>query len=203
MTAATYDILGIGNAIVDVVARTDSAFLTRHDMHKGSMRLIDSAAADALYADMPAGIESSGGSAANRLHHPDVPQKRFDVGRRRAPQRESGRRGGMDGPQKPGHGKNLECFLIGGSGIIGRQPGIGDLSANGFGCVFPDSGEAMPINFGAVFGKILLKSDEKIFLFGADIQNALRVQPGLNAPGHSTHHPITPQFLQKSFMECG
>ena len=65
MTAATYDILGIGNAIVDVVARTDSAFLTRHDMHKGSMRLIDSAAADALYADMPAGIESSGGSAAN------------------------------------------------------------------------------------------------------------------------------------------
>jgi sugar/nucleoside kinase (ribokinase family) len=65
MTEPTYDILGIGNAIVDVVAQTDDAFLSRHDMHKGAMILIDAAMADTIYAAMPAGQESSGGSAAN------------------------------------------------------------------------------------------------------------------------------------------
>jgi fructokinase len=65
MTVPTYDILGIGNAIVDVVARTDDQFLSRHDMHKGAMILVDSTAADAIYAAMPPGRESSGGSAAN------------------------------------------------------------------------------------------------------------------------------------------
>jgi sugar/nucleoside kinase (ribokinase family) len=65
MTEAKYDILGIGNAIVDVVARADDTFLSRHDMHKGAMMLIDAAMADRIYAAMPAGMESSGGSAAN------------------------------------------------------------------------------------------------------------------------------------------
>ncbi len=65
MTSPTHDILGIGNAIVDVVAVTDDAFLSRHDMHKGAMQLIDAAAADRLYAAMPPGKESSGGSVAN------------------------------------------------------------------------------------------------------------------------------------------
>jgi sugar/nucleoside kinase (ribokinase family) len=65
MTEPTYDILGIGNAIVDVVAAAADQFLSRHDMHKGAMQLIDTAAADALYAAMPPGIETSGGSAAN------------------------------------------------------------------------------------------------------------------------------------------
>jgi sugar/nucleoside kinase (ribokinase family) len=60
-----YDILGIGNAIVDVVAQADDTFLSRHDMRKGSMALIDPDAAEALYAAMPPGQESSGGSAAN------------------------------------------------------------------------------------------------------------------------------------------
>ncbi len=59
------DILGIGNAIVDVVARADDAFLSKHDMHKGGMMLIDAAQASALYDAMPPGIESSGGSAGN------------------------------------------------------------------------------------------------------------------------------------------
>jgi fructokinase len=62
---AQFDILGIGNAIVDVVARADDAFLSKHDMRKGSMTLIDADAAAALYAAMPPGQESSGGSAAN------------------------------------------------------------------------------------------------------------------------------------------
>jgi sugar/nucleoside kinase (ribokinase family) len=65
MITATYDILGIGNAIVDVVTRADDGFLSRHDMHKGAMILIDAAMADTIYAAMPPGQESSGGSAAN------------------------------------------------------------------------------------------------------------------------------------------
>jgi sugar/nucleoside kinase (ribokinase family) len=60
-----FDILGIGNAIVDVVARADDVFLSRHDMHKGAMALIDADTAAAIYAAMPPGQESSGGSAAN------------------------------------------------------------------------------------------------------------------------------------------
>ena len=65
MQQATYDIVGIGNAIVDVLAPADHAFLSRHGMHPGGMALIDAAQAEALYAAMPAGQESSGGSAAN------------------------------------------------------------------------------------------------------------------------------------------
>jgi fructokinase len=60
-----FDILGIGNAIVDVVAPVQEAFLSRHDMRKGGMALIDAATAELLYADLPAGQESSGGSVAN------------------------------------------------------------------------------------------------------------------------------------------
>ena len=67
VTATRFDILGIGNAIVDVVARADDAFLSRHDMTKGAMMLVDSAAAEAIYAAMPPGIESSGGSAGNTI----------------------------------------------------------------------------------------------------------------------------------------
>jgi len=65
MTPPQFDILGIGNAIVDVLARADDAFLSRHDMHKGTMALIDAVTAQHLYAAMPPGQESSGGSAAN------------------------------------------------------------------------------------------------------------------------------------------
>ena len=65
MPAPTYDILGIGNAIVDVVAPVNDAFLSRHAMHKGAMALIDTNTADRLYAAMPPAGETSGGSAAN------------------------------------------------------------------------------------------------------------------------------------------
>lgn len=64
-TAARFDILGIGNAIVDVVAPTKDDFLSRHDLRKGAMALISAEQAEALYAAMPPGQESSGGSAAN------------------------------------------------------------------------------------------------------------------------------------------
>ena len=64
-SSTQFDIIGIGNAIVDVVAPAPEAFLSKHDMHKGAMALIDEAAANALYAAMPPGQESSGGSVAN------------------------------------------------------------------------------------------------------------------------------------------
>ena len=60
-----HDILGIGNAIVDVVAPTGEAFLSRHDLRKGGMALISAERAEALYGAMPPGRESSGGSVAN------------------------------------------------------------------------------------------------------------------------------------------
>jgi sugar/nucleoside kinase (ribokinase family) len=67
MTAARFDVIGIGNAIVDVLASADDAFLAREDLVKGSMTLIDDARADALYALMGSGVEVSGGSAANTI----------------------------------------------------------------------------------------------------------------------------------------
>jgi sugar/nucleoside kinase (ribokinase family) len=65
MDDVRFDILGIGNAIVDVTAQVDNAFLSRHDMPKGAMILVDAERADAIYAAMPPGAESSGGSAGN------------------------------------------------------------------------------------------------------------------------------------------
>ena len=67
MTTATYDVLGIGNAIVDILARTDDAFLTKQGMAKGSMSLIDEARASAIYQAMGPAVEISGGSAANTI----------------------------------------------------------------------------------------------------------------------------------------
>ncbi|MGE4322188.1 MAG: adenosine kinase [Sphingobium sp.] len=65
--APTFDVIAIGNAIVDVLARSDDAFLARHALAKGGMQLIDATMAESLYADMGPGVEISGGSAANTL----------------------------------------------------------------------------------------------------------------------------------------
>lgn len=67
MTALRYDVLGIGNAIVDVIARAEDDFLVAQDMHKGTMALIDEARAEQIYAAMGPAVESSGGSAANTI----------------------------------------------------------------------------------------------------------------------------------------
>ena len=67
MTSAAFDVLGIGNAIVDVIARADDAFLSKHDLTKGSMMLIDETRADALYGAMGSGVEVSGGSCGNTM----------------------------------------------------------------------------------------------------------------------------------------
>ena len=67
MAATRYDVLGIGNAIVDVIARTDDDFLARQRMPKGTMQLIDEARASAIYDAMGPAMEVSGGSAANTV----------------------------------------------------------------------------------------------------------------------------------------
>jgi sugar/nucleoside kinase (ribokinase family) len=67
MAAARFDVLGIGNAIVDVIARTEDDFLTGHNMRKGGMQLIDEAQAARIYDAMGPAVEVSGGSAANTI----------------------------------------------------------------------------------------------------------------------------------------
>ena len=62
-----HDVLGIGNAIVDVLTSADEEFLDAHGLRKGTMRLVDEETSHALYAEMGPGVEMSGGSAANTL----------------------------------------------------------------------------------------------------------------------------------------
>lgn len=71
MTASKYDVLAIGNALVDVLSHADDSFIEKqaeeHGMVKGGMSLIDELRAVALYAEMGPGVESSGGSAGNTM----------------------------------------------------------------------------------------------------------------------------------------
>ena len=67
MADAKYDVLGIGNAIFDVLVKTDEKFLADHRMTKGSMALIDEARAASIYRDMGPATTMSGGSAANTI----------------------------------------------------------------------------------------------------------------------------------------
>jgi adenosine kinase len=67
MTATRYDVLGIGNAIVDVIARAEEDFLLQQGMRKGAMALIDAPRAEAIYQAMGPAVEMSGGSAANTI----------------------------------------------------------------------------------------------------------------------------------------
>ncbi len=67
MSATPIDVVGIGNAIVDVISQADDGFLDAHGLARGTMTLIDAARAEALYAAMGPGVEMSGGSAANTM----------------------------------------------------------------------------------------------------------------------------------------
>jgi sugar/nucleoside kinase (ribokinase family) len=67
MPPLRYDVLGIGNAIVDVLARADDDFLVRQGMAKGGMALIDQTRAEAIYDAMGPAVSISGGSAANTI----------------------------------------------------------------------------------------------------------------------------------------
>jgi adenosine kinase len=67
MTSTRYDVLGIGNAIVDVIARTEEDFLLKQGMNKGGMALIDEPRAASIYEAMGPAVETSGGSGANTI----------------------------------------------------------------------------------------------------------------------------------------
>ena len=61
------DVVGIGNAIVDVIVPAEETFLDDHGLTKGTMTLVEEAMAERLYASVGPGLETSGGSAANTL----------------------------------------------------------------------------------------------------------------------------------------
>ena len=61
------DVVGIGNALVDVLSRESEAFVTAQRLVKGAMQLVDEARASELYAAMGPAVEVSGGSAANTI----------------------------------------------------------------------------------------------------------------------------------------
>lgn len=67
MVETNLDVVGIGNAIVDVIAHAEDRFLEDKGLAKGAMTLIDAAEAEALYGDMAPALECSGGSAANTM----------------------------------------------------------------------------------------------------------------------------------------
>jgi sugar/nucleoside kinase (ribokinase family) len=67
VTSSSLDIVAIGDAIVDVIATCDDAFIAEHRLPKGGMQLLSTDAADALYAAMGPAREVSGGSAANSM----------------------------------------------------------------------------------------------------------------------------------------
>ena len=64
---AAFDVVGLGNAIVDVIAPVDDAFLLQHNIAKGVMTLIDEFRADQLYGAFTRTAETAGGSAANTM----------------------------------------------------------------------------------------------------------------------------------------
>ncbi|MEM9359071.1 MAG: adenosine kinase [Pseudomonadota bacterium] len=67
MTDTAFDVVGIGNAIVDIIARCDDAFLDQQGLAKGHMQLVDRDAATSLYNAIGPAVEISGGSAANTI----------------------------------------------------------------------------------------------------------------------------------------
>jgi sugar/nucleoside kinase (ribokinase family) len=67
MSETTYDVCGIGNAIVDVLSRVEDQFVAQRGLRRGTMALIDAAQAETLYAELPRERERSGGSAANTM----------------------------------------------------------------------------------------------------------------------------------------
>jgi sugar/nucleoside kinase (ribokinase family) len=67
MAQTQYDLIGIGNALVDVLVEVDDAALAQANLPKGGMTLVERADSDSLYDTLPAGIEKSGGSCGNTM----------------------------------------------------------------------------------------------------------------------------------------
>jgi sugar/nucleoside kinase (ribokinase family) len=65
--ALRYDVVGVGNALVDVISHADDGFIDQHDLVKGSMTLVDTDRALQIYRALGGAVEMSGGSAANTM----------------------------------------------------------------------------------------------------------------------------------------
>lgn len=64
---AKYDVVGVGNALVDVISHADDGFIAQYELVKGSMTLVDTDRALFLYRALGSAVEMSGGSAANTM----------------------------------------------------------------------------------------------------------------------------------------
>ncbi len=62
-----FDVVALGNALVDVIAQVDEGFIESQGLERGAMTLIDAERAAALYDAMPPALEMSGGSAGNTI----------------------------------------------------------------------------------------------------------------------------------------
>jgi sugar/nucleoside kinase (ribokinase family) len=67
MTEADFDVVGIGNALVDVISSVDDGFIEAHDFPHGATTMVELDRAEAVYADLPPAQELSGGSCANTI----------------------------------------------------------------------------------------------------------------------------------------
>jgi sugar/nucleoside kinase (ribokinase family) len=67
MNDADFDVLGIGNALIDVIASVDDTFIDAHDFPRGATTMVDLERSEAVYADLPPAQEISGGSCANTI----------------------------------------------------------------------------------------------------------------------------------------
>ena len=67
MSDPDFDVLGIGNALVDVITSVDDGFIAAHDFPRGATTMVDLDRAEAVYADLPPAQETSGGSCANTI----------------------------------------------------------------------------------------------------------------------------------------
>lgn len=67
MSTTEFDVTGLGNAMVDILAQVDDAFLERHQLIKGSMTLIDRGTADKLDQELSSSLERPGGSVGNTM----------------------------------------------------------------------------------------------------------------------------------------
>ena len=65
--ATSLDVVGVGNAIVDVIAEVDHSFIASQNLVKGSMNLVDAKRSTELYGLLSQGSETPGGSAANSM----------------------------------------------------------------------------------------------------------------------------------------
>lgn len=67
MTSSTYDVVAVGNAIIDLLQAVPDSFLAEENIERGSMTLIDEARADHLTKRLPDAVVAAGGSAANTM----------------------------------------------------------------------------------------------------------------------------------------